>query len=296
MYGGDEEDVRHAQQRAYDLIERLEQSMSDYRRGSEVRMIVGRVGQWQGVSGDLWAVLMRAEELSRESDGLFDVTAGPMVRLWRESVRSGRLPGDDELRAAARRVGWRQIELDRASARVRVSSPGVEIDLGGIAKGYAAARARDELAKLGHPRCLVALAGDVAAGEPPPGEKGWRVGVSTGRRTIGVICLKGMSVSTSGDSEQGVEIGGVRYAHIIDLRTGLGSTGRVAATAVSRDGAIADALATVMCLADEPARQRLASHWPATGCVVTEDGGGARVIDPARVIRWIEGPWSGEGG
>ena len=129
----------------------------------------------------------------------------------------------------------------------------MRLDFGGIAKGYAADRSLDALRDMGIRRALVVAGGDVAAGEPPPGERGWRVEIApfdtaeTPARAE-TLTLATAAVSTSGDAEQWVEIGGVRYSHILDPRTGRPLTGRRQATVVARDATTSDMLATALCV------------------------------------------------
>jgi hypothetical protein len=123
------------------------------------------------------------------------------------------------------------------------------LDLGGIAKGYAADAALNRLTQLGFPAAMVSASGDLALGDPPPGKRGWTIelapfGDATAARTT--LVLVHAAVSTSGDAEQFVEIGGVRFSHIIDPITGLGLTRSVAVTVVARRATVADALATAL--------------------------------------------------
>ena len=121
----------------------------------------------------IWLMLARSVELSRRTDGAFDVTVGPLVQLWRRSRRRKELPSDDLLKETRQSVGYRLIELDLKKRRVRLSRPGMRIDLGGIAKGYAADEARRVLREHGISRVLIDAGGDLVAGDPPPGKNAW---------------------------------------------------------------------------------------------------------------------------
>ena len=157
--------------------------------------------------------------------------------------------------AARELVGWKHVKLDAQCRTVELLKPGMQLDFGGIAKGYIAQQVRDLLVRRGQNRCLIAVAGDIVAGDPPldaDGREtaGWKIGVAPLDKPNGppsrMLRLKNCSVSTSGDAFQFVEIGGVRYSHIVDPKTGLGLTQRSSVTIIAPDGANADGLATAV--------------------------------------------------
>ena len=193
------------------------------------------------------------------------MTLGPLTRLWRESRRARALPSADALASARRAAGFAHLHLDPARQTATLLRPGMALDLGGIAKGYAADAALDLLTRLGFPAAMVSASGDLALGDPPPGKRGWSIelapfGDATATRTT--LVLAHAAVSTSGDAEQFVEIGGVRFSHIVDPATGLGLTRSVAVTVVARRATVADALATACSVLDPVAAQRLTDASP----------------------------------
>src|SRR5438309_7374780 len=177
LYAPDDAAARVAARAAYARIAELEDIMSDYRPESEVRRLAERSGAAVPVSEPLFAVVARALELARQSDGAFDPTVGPFVALWRRARRTGRLPRPAELDAAARRVGWRKVRADSVGRSIRLDSAGMRLDLGGIAKGYILDQALLVLGRHGVTRSLIQAGGDIVAGGAPPGLRGWRVGV-----------------------------------------------------------------------------------------------------------------------
>jgi thiamine biosynthesis lipoprotein len=195
-------------------------------------------------------VLERAQKLARRTSGAFDVTVGPYVALWRQARRTRILPPPAELRRTRASVGWRKVRLDPKQRTVHLLVPGMRLDLGGIAKGYAGDEAIATLRKNGITRALVEAGGDIVVSGPPPGQKGWRVELqnpsSVRRSQPRTLSLAHMAISTSGDTEQFVEIDGRRYSHVVDPRTGLGLTHRLMATVVARDGITADSLSTAV--------------------------------------------------
>ena len=240
--------ARDAARAAFARIAELDDKMSDYRPRSEVRLLSQHPGDWQTVSPELFVVLARAEQVSRNSGGAFDVTIGPLVQLWRQSRRSGRLPDADELSRARSRSGAPLLEVDTLRNMVRLWAHGMQLDLGGIAKGYILQEGLRVLRSRGVSSAMVEAGGDIVVGDPPPGQPGWSVFVAGGDSATlrRAQALSNAAVATSGGTEQFVEIGGVRYSHIIDPRTGIGMTSRYLVTVIAEDGALADAAATAL--------------------------------------------------
>jgi len=220
---------------AFDRVAELDEKLSDYKPESELNRLCRTHDQAVQISEDLFRVLEASQRLSQLSDGAFDVTIGPVTHLW----RVGKL-ADAETMA---RVGWRNMVLDKKHRTVTLKFAGMQLDLGAIAKGYAGDEALKTLRGLGVTRALIAVSGDIVAGDSPPGTRGWRVGLEPAG---GEILLHNAAVSTSGDSEQSREIEGVRYSHIIDPKTGLGLKSEIAVTVVARRGLDSDPIGTAV--------------------------------------------------
>jgi len=250
LFAPDSETARKGFAAAFERIRRLDETLSDYNPSSELMRL--RSGPPAPVSEDLFRVLGTAQALARETQGAFDVTLGAAIRLWREARRNHRLPSEEERRIALQQCGYRYLKLDARRRTVRILRPGLQLDLGGIAKGFAAGEALSALRALGLPRALVAVSGDLAIGDPPPDKSGWSVQIDR------PLLLHNCAVSTSGDTEQFVEIGGRRYSHIIDPKTGLGLTSRSTVTVLARDGTTADSLATALSVLTPSEGRRIA--------------------------------------
>lgn len=250
LYAPDSDTARKGFAAAFERIRQLDEALSDYNPSSEMMRL--QSGPPTPVSEDLFRVLSAAQDLARETQGAFDVTLGAAIRLWREARRNHRLPSEDERRLALQHCGYHYLKLDARRRTVLILQPGLQLDLGGIAKGFAAGEALSALRALGLPRALVAVSGDLAIGDPPPDKSGWSVQIDR------PLLLHNCAVSTSGDTEQFVEIGGRRYSHIIDPKTGLGLTSRTAVTVLAQDGATADSLATALSVLAPAEGRRLA--------------------------------------
>jgi thiamine biosynthesis lipoprotein len=253
VYAKDEAAAAAAARAAFARVAELDGIMSDYRDTSELMRLCQKAGGPPvEVSDDLFRVLSRAEAVSRLSHGAFDVTVGPVVKLWRRVRYTKRMPPPEELEHARSLVGYQNVRLDPDKRTVQLLKPGMRLDLGGIAKGYAADAALAVLRKHGITRALVAAGGDIAVSDPPPGAEGWKVGIAPlldpDSNPTRFLVLKNAAVSTSGDAEQFIEIGGKRYSHIVDPRTGVGLVCRVSVTVVASDGTTADSLTKVVAI------------------------------------------------
>jgi FAD:protein FMN transferase len=248
VYAADESAAKAATRAAFDRIAELNRIMSDYLPTSELMQLCKQAGGPPvKVSPELFFLLEKSQEFARLTDGAFDVTVGPIVRLWRRARKLRELPASDQLADARKLVDYRLLKLNAAERTVQLEKPGMQIDLGGIAKGYAADEAQKVLKKHGIASALVALGGDIVVSAPPPGAAGWRVSISPlGEEQKGTptMLLHDCGVSTAGDTEQFVEISGVRYSHIVDPKTGMGLTTRIQVTVVAKDGTTADGLDT----------------------------------------------------
>ena len=267
---------------AFDRVAALDHIMSDYASDSELTQLCRTAGGPPvRVSPDLFRVLSAAQDLSERSGGAFDVSVGPVVRLWRRARRQHELPEPDRLAAALELVSFRNIRLNSEARSAQLLKPGMVLDLGGIAKGDAADQALQVLADHQINIALVAAAGDIATGNPPPGKEGWRIGIeafeSPASPPSNFVSLHGSAISTSGDSEQHVEIGGVRYSHIVNPRTGMALTGRRSVTVVAPQGIIADPCATALCVMGPERGLELLAGVPGAGALIMEQEGDGQV-------------------
>lgn len=244
LYAADEAEAAAAFRAAFDRIEDLNEHLSDYEPDSELnRLCRAEPGKPLDVSGELLPVLQAAQRLAEASGGAFDITLGPLTHLWRAARKSGRIPEAAAIRAAMARSGYRKLHLNAEHGTATLEQADMQLDVGGIAKGYAADEALAVLAEQNIHSALVAMSGDLAIGDAPPGKRGWTVAAGEPAQ---VLELANMAVSTSGGTEQHLDTGGVRYSHIIDPATGMGLTHAPVVTIIARRGIDADALATAV--------------------------------------------------
>ena len=288
LYASSEDAARVAFRSAFDRIRALDRSLSDYQPDSELNQLTRTaVGRPVPVSDDLFTVLAASQRLAEATGGAFDVTQGPVIRLWREARRTQRLPEAAALTDAAKRSGFSKLHLDLIARTAMLDVASMALDLGAIGKGYAASEAIDVLTRMNVRRALVAISGDLAFSEAPPGRRGWRVGIHSLDRAAtdltAVLELTHAAVSTSGSSEQYVEIAGRRYSHVIDPSSKMGLTEDVTVTVIARHGLDADGLDTAIGLVG-PARglALLDPHPDAAALIVRRDGANTTVVASPR--------------
>lgn len=267
-YSQDESTAREACKAAFERVAELEDIMSDYRPDSELMRLCAKAGQGPvKVSEDLYTVLAYGQEVSRRSDGAFDVTVGPIVRLWRIARKTGKLPNEQDLAAARAIAGYRLMKLDPANRTVELLKPGMKLDLGGIAKGYAGDEAIAVLKSHGIRNALFEAGGDVAVSGPPPGKRGWEIELPGGEWDAPKkIEVANQAVSTSGDTVQYVEINGTRYSHVVDPHTGLGLSEHFIATVIAPRGLTSDPLSKVATILGPQRGRRIVESYPRTRC------------------------------
>jgi thiamine biosynthesis lipoprotein len=285
LYTSGEARAKIAFKAAFERIAEIDRILSDYRPDSELNQLCASMpGRPVRISQDLYVVLSASQQLAQESGGGFDVTQGPVIRLWRQARRDGRLPDQTELRAASSRSGFRKLHLNRSGPTAMLDQPGMQLDVGGIGKGYAADAALEVLGRMGIASALVAASGDLAFSHAPPGQRGWKIAIDALDRPDApfsrVLELSDAAVSTSGDTEQSLEVDGTRYSHIIDPATGNALTDGLTASVIARRGMTADGLATALCILG-----------PGRGmALVKKRAGVAAILVPRRPGEPIESP------
>lgn len=253
---------------AFAKVAELNAIFSDYEDDSELARLSRSSGSGQKVkvSDPLWTVLERAQQLAADSGGAFDITCGPLTSVWRRARRKFELPSAELVAEMKARTGWRKLKLDPATHTAELAAPQMRLDLGSLAKGYAVDAALKVLKDGGHPRALVAGGGDMAAGDPPPGRKGWRIEVApldaenNPNGEAPIVELNNSAIATSGDRFQRLEIGGKRYSHILDMRTGQPLTDHALVTVVGPNCFTAS-LSTLLCVLGPSDGQKLAEKW-----------------------------------
>ena len=233
------------------LVDRL---MNDYVPESEISRLGDAAGQGPvKVSSEMLEVLQHARRAWELTGGAFDPTAAPVVVLWREATKTGKLPDPARLAAARELVGMDKVKIDASAGTAELTKPGMRLDFGGIAKGYACDLATAELRNHGLDVTYVQAGGDMVIGAAPPGSEGWEIDVP-GQEPM---FLKNTAASISGDTARFAMIDGVRYSHVVDPRTGMGVTSRQMAVVLGPSGLETDPLSTAGCVMEPGAFKEL---------------------------------------
>jgi len=265
-YGGDRNYLAEVVDEVFDEIDLLDSQMSNYQPASELSGINREAGRREViVEPKLFQLLEDSFRYSQDSDGTFDITVGPLMKTWGFFRGQGRVPTSAELDQALRRVGYRHLKLDHGRRTIRFDTEGVELDLGGIAKGYAVDRAMEILRANGVVSALVSSGtSSIYALGSPPGERGWTVNLRDpydARKVGDVIHLRNYSLSTSGCYEKFFNRGGKSYCHIMDPRTGRPVEAMLSVTVLAPSTAQSDALTKPFFIqGPEGGRNYLAAH------------------------------------
>jgi FAD:protein FMN transferase len=291
IYAAGEPAATRAFRAAFDRIRDLDDILSDYHPDSELSLVTKTAaGRPVRVSDDLFTVLAASQKLAEATGGAFDITQGPVIRLWREARKTGIVPDRSALQEASRRSGFRKLHLDEERRTVTFDVAGMGLDVGAIGKGYAASEAIEVLSELGVRSALVAVSGDLAFSDAPPGQRGWRIvidsGGPAGDAVPTVLELTNAAVSTSGSNEQHLDISGRRYSHIIDPSSGMGLVDDISVTVIARRGLDSDGLDTaVSVLGADRGLALIESHPDAAALIVRHTHAGTTVLQSSRFLK-----------
>ncbi len=301
LYAPNMAEADRAAEAAWARVDQLNAVLSDYDPNSELsklgqRTLEGPMTEPVQVSDDLFRILDYSIEAAKQSEGMFDITAGPLIQLFRRSRRLETLPAPERIAEAKKSVGWKFIKLDPQKRTVQLLAAKMRLDVGGIAKGFTSAEVLKLLKeRFGITRALCGAAGDIAAGDSPPGTVGWIVALenldAAARSRGAYVRLSNYGISTSGDTERYVIIDGVRYSHLIDPRTGLGLTTRIGCSVIAPTGTVADWLASAVCILGVEKGLELVERTPGAAARITKvDGDLIRVWESKRLKEFLVTP------
>jgi len=262
-------------------MRRVDSAFSPYIESSELsRLNRDAPKDWVFVSDELYDLLEKSAQISRLSEGAFDITYASVGRYY--DYREGKVPEPETEQLAVQAIDYRHVELDPATHRVRFTHPKVYLDLGGIAKGHAVDRCIAILVQAGITDASVAAGGDSRIVGDRNGHP-WTVGIRHPRREnemSAVLPLVDTAISTSGDYERFFERDGIRYHHILDPQTGRSAAGAWSVTILGPDATTTDALSTSVFVLGVERGLSLIDRLPGVDAIV---------IDPQGQLRYSEG-------
>ena len=294
LHGDNPVALRAAGEEAIEEINRLEAQLSLYRPSSEIAHVNARAAREPArVSPAVFALLERAQELTNETSGAFDITIAPLVRCWGFMGGSGKIPAEQELADTRAKVGMHLVHLNRQDFTVRFATEGVMLDLGAIGKGYAIDCATGILREAGVTSALIhSGTSTVSAIGTPPGEDGWKIAIehpaertistvvanannhmSEGRRPLTTIPLKDESLSVSAVWGKSFQAEGRRLGHILDPRTGMPVSEAVLAAVVLLSATESDALSTALLTLGKGSHELLAKFRPGIRTLLVVESG-----------------------
>ena len=272
------------------VFHRVDSLMSNWTKVSEVARINRMAAPYEiTVQPDVGDVIDFAQLVAKESDGAFDITIEPLVRLWGFLGGTPRVPTQNEIDATLERVGQDKIRFNPADRSIHFMRDGVAIDLGGIAKGYSVDRAAELLRNASVTDALIDLSGNMvalgSAAHRNDSDNGWHLGIrdpSGDRPYLGRVVLHNAAIATSGDYEQFVDSDGKRYGHILDPRTGWSANGLTSVTVIADRATVADAWATALFVLGPEKGRRVAHERDDLAVILVEPG------DDGRTTIWVE--------
>jgi thiamine biosynthesis lipoprotein len=277
LYSADEKAANEAAKAAFARIEELNKILSDYDSESELSKLSATTPSPQPihVSDDLWRVLELSQQLAEKSNGAFDITIGPLTKLWRRARREREFPKAELIESARQATDYRALKLDPAKHTAQLMKPNMRLDAGGIGMGYGVDEAFKVLKAKGIDSALIDASGDIGVSNAPPGKRGWRIGIEPPKGEgppSRFVELTNAAITTTGDAFQAVELNGKRYSHVIDPRTGLGVVGRAAITAIAPDCTTADSYTKPICVLGPERGFKLIEATPSAAALVIRQG------------------------
>jgi len=224
-------------------------------------------------------------KVNNDSEGCFDITVGPLSRLWGFFTKSNFVPAPERIKSALKYIGMEKIKEENGAL---ILLPGMELDWGGIAKGLAVGLASESLIKMGIASGFVNAGGDLYCWGKNPDNQAWQVGIKHPRKSgfLGVLSLENLSAATSGDYQRFFVMNGVRYHHIFDPKTGYPAQGKQSVTVIGPDALFCDALSTALFVSQKP--ERILEKYPEYGAILVDSNGNLSFAGRTYPFRSIE--------
>lgn len=257
--------IANKQARAcFKLVDSLNHIFSNYDSSSELTRINNNAGIAKSMASPLmWELLLESKRAYTKSHGAYNIAMGPLTHLWRTARRLKQFPTTTQIKKNLLLCDFNKIQMNAQDHSIYLSAKGMQLDFGGIGKGFIAQMVVNFLKKQGIPESLVDAGGDIVLGDAPRDKNGWTVGVNKPGQAEDLLPeklkLHNLSVATSGDVYQFIEHNGKKYSHIIDPATGYGVTSLRNVTVIANEGALADWLATACSILPIPQAKKLAN-------------------------------------
>jgi thiamine biosynthesis lipoprotein len=271
-YAENEELVKAVANIAFNRIDSLNYIMSDYLPDSELNRLSRSSGKggYVEVSNDLFTIIKLSYLWSIRTNGIFDISIGPFSQLWRRAGRKDILPTAHQIQNASESVGYRYIHIDSDKKSIYLEKPDMQLDLGGIAKGFAIDEIYGIFIQSGINHVLIDGGGDIRVGKAPPDKNGWKIVLENLEKGQHAFYLSNASIATSGDIYRYIQIDSIKYGHIIDPRTGYGSTIQRTVTVQAENCTDADVLASILSIWGPEEGFKFISSIPGTKALIIQ--------------------------
>ena len=293
LYADTKQIADSAAQESFKLVDSINLVCSDYDSSSELfKLRYAAVGKSIKVSPILMELFCTAHKSYKDADGSFDITVGPLSRLWRSARKSQQFPTNAAINEARNRVGFNKLQIDSNAQTITFLQSKMQLDMGAIAKGYAADKVLALLQSHGITTALVDAGGDMVAFGIPPQKKGWTIGINVPGQQEKLLerklVLSNKAVATSGDAFQFMVHEGKRYGHIIDPRTGYGVTFQRNVTVVAPTATTADWLATACSILTLEQVKILAKKYKSEVLITTLQNGRIQKLSFGKFDSYLE--------
>ena len=278
IVSADSNKANHLAQKSYELVDSLNHIFSNYDSSSELSKINASAGLLPyKMSTAMLDLVQKSQYAYIQSKGAYDISIGPLSSLWRNARKAKLFPEASTVLATKKLVGLNQVKINKRLGTIFLPNANMQLDFGGIAKGYIAQWVINFLKANGIQQALVDAGGDIVMSGAPLNQQGWLIGVNLPETTDDLLNkklqLSNCSVATSGDVFQFIEYKGVKYSHIINPLTGYGVTNLRNVTIVAKTGATADWLATACSILPiQEAKQLAISHQAALLITTLKNG------------------------
>ncbi len=262
---------------AIEEIRRIERLISSWDSSSETTKIIENAGaNPTRVSNELYGLIERSIQISKITNGAFDISYASMDRIWKFDGSMTQMPSKEAIEKSISKVGFQNIKLDKANQTVYLKKEGMKIGFGAIGKGYAADKAKQLLIEKGVSGGIINASGDLTTWGKQTNGKLWTIGITNPlneNKIFSWFPLDNKAVVTSGNYEKYVELEGKRYSHIIDPRSGYPSSGLVSVTVFAPKAELADALATSIFVMGKEVGIHFINQLKGIECILVDDKG-----------------------
>jgi FAD:protein FMN transferase len=268
-------------------ISRIEKLISSWDKTSQTSAINDKAGiEPVKADAELFNLIKRSIEISKLTDGAFDISYASMDKIWKFDGSMKEFPNEEEIKTSVTKVGYQNIILDEAKHTVLLKLPGMKIGFGGIGKGYAADKAKELLISKGVSAGIINASGDMNTWGKQPNGEDWTVAITNPmnkEKEYGLLPITNGAVVTSGDYEKFVMFNGKRYSHIIDPRTGYPATDIISVTVFAQQAELADALATsIFVMGIDVGLDRI-NQLPNIECIIIDENGNIHKSNDVRI-------------